>query len=98
MLPHYMILDISPDSGDEEIRKRYLELVKKHPPEKDPDKFRRITEAYEAIKDVRLRIAGQLFGGLAARDTEGALRQLAGACEIKRRRVGLKELFKLEKR
>ncbi|MDM8550189.1 J domain-containing protein [Desulfobacterales bacterium HSG2] len=97
MLTHYLTLGLLPDASDEEIRDHYLQLVKRHTPEKDPERFRQITEAYEAIKDVRNRVKGKVFGGLTIRDYESALLSLAKAREIKRRRVGLQELFQAEK-
>jgi hypothetical protein len=47
----FAVLKLSPDAGEAEIRSRYLELVKQFPPETDPDKFREVRAAYEAIKD-----------------------------------------------
>jgi len=97
LLTYYLSLGLLPDASDEEIRNSYLQGVKKHTPEKDPVKFRRITEAYEAIKDERSRIRIKIFGGLITRDCETALLELAEAREIRRCRVGLKTLFQTEK-
>ncbi len=33
-----------------EIKKAYFTLVRDHPPERDPDGFRRIRDAYEALR------------------------------------------------
>lgn len=96
MLTYYLSLGLQPGASDEEIRNSYLQGVKKHPPEKDPVRFRQITEAYEAIKDERNRIRGKIFSGLITRDCESALLALAEAREVRRRRVGLKELFQAE--
>ncbi|QTA86016.1 DnaJ domain-containing protein [Desulfonema magnum] len=98
MLTHYLTLGLSLDASDEDIRNSYLQLVKKYTPEKEPERFRQVTEAYEAIKDERNRIMGKIFGGLAARDYADALVSLGKAKEIRRRRVGLKELFQAEKK
>lgn len=92
MLTHYLVLDISFDASDKDIRKKYIELVKKYTPEKDPASFRKITEAYEAIKDEHRRIEAKIFGGFNVPDFEAALYALIKAREIKRRRVGLEEL------
>ena len=48
---HYHTLGLSPDCSEEELRKRYLELVRQYPPESHPEKFSRIYEAYEKLKD-----------------------------------------------
>lgn len=56
----FTILRLARDAGEAEIRSRYLELVKQFPPDRDPDKFREIRAAYEAIKDP-LAIARRLL-------------------------------------
>ena len=62
MLLNYFILGLELNATDEEIRKRYLDLIKQYTPEKDPDRFQEITVAYEQIKTPRSRIRGKLFG------------------------------------
>jgi len=56
----FSVLGVPREASEEEIRARYLELVKKFPPDRDPDKFREIRSAYEAAKDP-LTIAGRLI-------------------------------------
>ncbi len=94
MLTHYLTLGLAPDADDEAIRRRYLEAVKRYSPEKDPEMFQRITEAYEALKDPRTRVRGWLFGPLSVKDSDAALMNLAGARtrRLERRRIGLREL------
>jgi curved DNA-binding protein CbpA len=48
-------------STDADIRKAYLAKVKEFPPEKAPEEFRAISEAYELIKDESSRIRFTLF-------------------------------------
>ncbi len=48
--PH-RVLGLPQNASAEEIRVRYLELVKEFPPERDADRFREIRAAYEAAKD-----------------------------------------------
>lgn len=98
MLIPYLILGIAGDPTDADIRRRYLELVKKYPPETSPVRFQQITEAYEAVRTRRKRIKAKLFGDAsAAGGYAGQLALLADAVEIRRRRVGLQELFEVEK-
>ncbi len=97
MLTNYLILELSPDASDEEIRKHYLQKVKRYSPEREPEMFRRITLAYEGLKDKRNRVRGEVFGGLSVRDYDSALHSLADARFVKRRRAGLGELMKAEK-
>ena len=53
MLAHYLTLGLAPDAPQAEIRRRYLELTRSHPPSRDPDRFARIAAAYEALQDDR---------------------------------------------
>ena len=54
-------------ASEERVRARYLELVKKFPPEKDPEAFQRIQAAFDIAKDP-LKIADQLLTDLEERD------------------------------
>ncbi len=93
MLSSYFILGLDLNTTDEEIRKRYLELIKLHTPEKDPDRFQEITSAYEQIKTHRSRILGKLFGPLSVSDAEESLLSFGRARTPVRRRARLKELL-----
>lgn len=42
--------------SDEEVRNAYLERVRVHPPETDPDQFQIIHAAYEAIQTEQKRL------------------------------------------
>ena len=53
----YVVLGLSADVDDETIRRRYLELVKQFSPEKHPEKFAAIRQAYEATRDLPLEPA-----------------------------------------
>ncbi len=57
----FRVLGLAVGAGEDEVRARYLELVKEFPPEQDPQKFRDIHQAYEAARDP-LRIAVRLLG------------------------------------
>ena len=47
----YEVLGLNAGATQTEIKKAYFSLVRKHSPEKDPDGFRRIREAYEHLKN-----------------------------------------------
>ena len=98
MLLHYLTLNLPMDATDAEIRERYLQLVRQFPPEKEPERFQRITEAFEGIKDVRRRVYSHLLGVFHMQDPERALRLLGQPLEVPRRRVGLAELLTLSQR
>lgn len=57
----YDILNVSLDASDKVIRKSYLELVKKFPPDTAPDQFKKINKAYSLIKDEKSRLSYYLF-------------------------------------
>ncbi|MDR2439679.1 MAG: J domain-containing protein [Planctomycetaceae bacterium] len=48
---YYHTLELLPGCSEEVLRKRYLELVQQFPPESHPDKFSKIHEAYEKLRD-----------------------------------------------
>jgi DnaJ-class molecular chaperone len=47
----YDLLGVTPASGEAEVRKRYLELVRAFPPDKAPEKFAAIRAAYDELRD-----------------------------------------------
>ncbi|MBF0226083.1 MAG: DnaJ domain-containing protein [Desulfobacterales bacterium] len=98
MFVYYLILNADLNASDDDIRKSYIELVKKYPPEKEPVKFQQITEAYEAIKDKRSRINQKLFGSNKTSNYEHLLNLIKDSIQAKRKRVGLKEIFKAQKK
>ena len=93
MLTYYLTLGLSPGASDTEIRKRYLQLVRENPPGRNPERFRKITAAYEALKDRRTRIATQIHGELVYGDYETALLDLVRARLPERKRAGLQALL-----
>jgi curved DNA-binding protein CbpA len=92
MLVNYLVLGLSPEAEDAQIRKRYLELIKQYPPEREAIRFQEITAAYEKIKDESSRIRTQLFEPLNIKDSEKAILGLIQAAPPKRQRIGLKAL------
>jgi hypothetical protein len=54
-------LGLSPEATEEAIRQRYLELVQAHPPERDPQRFAEVREAYEIVKDLTCRLETRFF-------------------------------------
>lgn len=57
----YQVLGVRPGCSEEEIRQRYLTLVRQHPPERDPQQFAAIRQAYEKLRDPVERLKGELF-------------------------------------
>jgi curved DNA-binding protein CbpA len=55
------VLDVGPDATDEEIRAAYLRRVRECPPDRAPEQFERIRDAYEVLRDPRRRMRHRLF-------------------------------------
>ena len=55
------VLGITENATDEEIRAAYLRNVKEHPPERSPEEFERIRDAYDTLRDPRKRARDMLF-------------------------------------
>ncbi|TAK31713.1 MAG: hypothetical protein EPO21_16875 [Chloroflexota bacterium] len=51
----YAVLGVSPESTPSEIRGAYFALVRAHPPERDPEGFKRIRAAYDQLRSPRKR-------------------------------------------
>lgn len=47
----FRVLGVPREASEEEIRSRYLQLVKQFPPEREPERFREIRAAYETARD-----------------------------------------------
>lgn len=57
----YEILEVAEEADDALIKKAYLGMVRRYPPERFPDDFQRIYRAYELIKTDRDRLSYRLF-------------------------------------
>ncbi len=58
--PH-AILGLERDADEEAIRARYLVLVRRYSPEREPEKAAEIRAAYDALRDPIERLRRQLF-------------------------------------
>jgi curved DNA-binding protein CbpA len=56
------VLGIDETADDEVVRVAYLAAVRRSPPDRDPEGFRRVREAYDAVRDEERRLALRLFG------------------------------------
>jgi curved DNA-binding protein CbpA len=61
MADPYEILGASRGSSEGDIRRRYLELVRQYPPDRDPERFTEIHQAYEKLRDPVVRLESKLF-------------------------------------
>jgi curved DNA-binding protein CbpA len=55
------VLGVNQGAGAEEIRAAYLRKVKEHPPDRSPEEFERIRDAYDILRDPRRRMRDTLL-------------------------------------
>jgi curved DNA-binding protein CbpA len=58
----FAVLGIDETADDAAVRAAYLAAVRRSPPDRDPEGFRRVRDAYEAVRDEERRLALRLFG------------------------------------
>lgn len=54
-------LGLNANADEAAIRKRYLELVRQYPPERDPERFTEIRNAYDQLRDPLKTLEAQIF-------------------------------------
>lgn len=95
-LDPYQTLGAAPDASEEAIRRRYLELVRRHPPDTDPERFNEIHQAYDQLRNPAARLEKLLFLPDRSETLEGVLahvrRRMRGA------RIPTKTLLSLAKK
>lgn len=57
----FVELGVDENADDETIKRRYLALVRAHPPDREPERFQMLREAYEAISGRRQRMEQKLL-------------------------------------
>ena len=58
----FAVLRLDETANDEMIREAYIVALRISPPDRDPEGFRRIRDAYEQLRDPERRLALRLFG------------------------------------
>ena len=86
----YKVLEVGPEAGDEEIRAKYHALLRRFPPEREPDAFGRIQKAYEAVRDVRSRLRFLLFEPSGGESFEEWIEEVR--CETAASRLSLERI------
>jgi curved DNA-binding protein CbpA len=87
----YAVLGLPPDSDDETIRRRYLELVRQFSPERHPERFAAVRRANESLRDLDTRVRHRLFEAGRLESIEALIEEVA--CQSPRRRLSLQALL-----
>lgn len=58
----YAVLGVPENASSAEIRRAYLELLRKYPPEQAPEKFQEIRDAWQLVADDEARARLAVFG------------------------------------
>jgi curved DNA-binding protein CbpA len=87
----YAVLGLPADSDDETIRRRYLELVRQFSPERHPEKFAAVRQAYESLRDLDTRLRYRLFEAGKHESIDALIEELT--CRSSRRRISLEALL-----
>jgi curved DNA-binding protein CbpA len=61
MTDPFSVLGVGEAAGDDEIKQRYLALVRAFPPDREPERFQAYRAAYEALRDQRKRLEAKLL-------------------------------------
>ncbi len=55
------VLQIAQDASDEDVRAAYLRKVREYPPDRAPEQFEKVRDAYDMLRDPRRRLRHRLF-------------------------------------
>jgi curved DNA-binding protein CbpA len=96
MTDPYAVLGLPPESDDDTIRRRYLELVRQFSPEQHPEKFAQVRRAYENLRDLNTRLRYRLFEAGKHESVDAIIEEIT--CRNSRRRVSLETLLAVTRR
>ncbi len=96
MIDPYNVLGLNHDADDEEIRRRYLELVRENPPDRAPQRFTEICAAYESLCDPLTRLDCWLFEEKSSDTLDALMRDVRR--KLLSRRIPTDKLLKLAER
>jgi curved DNA-binding protein CbpA len=91
MADPYSVLGLPPESDDDTIRRRYLQLVRQFSPEQHPEKFAAIRQAYEQLRDLNTRLRYRLFEAGKNESVDALIEEIS--CRTPRRRLSLETLL-----
>jgi len=80
----WLVLDVPPEAGDDEIRAAYTRKVKEYPPDRCGPEFEQIRDAYDQLKDPYRRAKYLILGATPDRPLESLLDDVP----VTRRHIG----------
>jgi curved DNA-binding protein CbpA len=80
----YRVLGIEQSAEDEQIRAAYLAKLKQFPPDRAPEEFEQVRDAYDLLRDRRRRARHTLF----SINPEAPLESLLDSTDTQRRFAG----------
>ena len=89
------VLGVSASAGPDEIRRKYLELVRQHPPDRDPQRFAEIRAAYDELSDPVQQLNKLLFDVESVDSIDRVIVDLHG--QLRQRRIPTDLLLSLAK-
>lgn len=89
----YEVLGLTAGADEATIRQTYLDLVRKFPPDREPEQFARVRAAYDALRDPVVRLESLLFN-IRGTDTLDAIRS-AAIRQVRDARIPTRKLLSL---
>lgn len=93
MADPYRVLGVSRDADDSTVRNAYVALLRRFPPEREPESFQRIQCAYEKIRDARARLHFLVFEPSQGESCKEWIQEVR--CEMVNSRLSLERIRKL---
>jgi hypothetical protein len=78
------LMGVKVTATEQELRAAYLEQIRRHPPDREPDLFEQIRDAYEGLKNPDVRASAVLSGP----DPAAPLATILDGLEVGRRFIG----------
>lgn len=92
-LEPWEVLDVTADASEETLRQAYLKKLRQYPPDRAPEEFERIRDAYDMARKPGMRMQAMLTG----ENPEASLVSLLDSVEWERAFVGPKPWLALLK-
>ncbi len=96
MTDPFEVLGLTTGADDDEIRQRYLDLVRQFPPERSPEKFAEVKQAYDRLRDLDTRLRYRLFEAGKKENLHSLIEEIS--CRNSRRRIALETLLSMTRK